>query len=56
LPDYRHSPVLSNKVTIDIDFGEEKSFWRDSRQKNYNGKFKKFNTIIDVLNSMGKEG
>ena len=48
--------LLSNKVTIDIDFGEEKSFWRDTRLKTYDGKFKKFNTIIDALNFMGKEG
>jgi hypothetical protein len=48
--------LLSNKVTIDIDFGEEKSFWRDTRLKTYDGRFKKFNTIIDALNFMGKEG
>jgi len=48
--------LLSNKVTIDIDFGEEKSFWRDTRLKTYDGKLKKFNTIIDALNFMGKEG
>jgi hypothetical protein len=48
--------LVSNKVTIDIDFGEEKSFWRDTRLKTYDGKFKKFNTIIDALNFMGKEG
>jgi len=48
--------LLSNKVTIDIDFGEEKSFWSDSRLRNYNGKLRKFNTIIDALNFMGKEG
>jgi hypothetical protein len=48
--------LLSNKVTIDIDFGEEKSFWRDTRLKTYDGKIKKFNTIIDALNFMGKEG
>ena len=47
---------LSNKVTIDIDFGEEKSLWRDTRLKTDGGKIKKFNTIIDVLNYMGKEG
>ena len=47
---------LSNKVTIDIDFGEQKSFWRDERLKTYDGKLKKFNTIIDALNFMGKEG
>ena len=48
--------LLSNKVTIDIDFGEEKSFWADNRLRNYNGSLKKFNTIIDALNFMGKEG
>ena len=25
--------LLSNKVTIDIDFGDEKSIWRDTRLK-----------------------
>ena len=25
--------LLSNKVTIDIGFGDEKSFWRDTRLK-----------------------
>lgn len=51
------TPVLfSNKVTIDIDLGEERSFWADNRLKAYDGKFKKFNTVIDALNFMGKEG
>jgi hypothetical protein len=48
--------ILSNKVTIDIDFGEEKSFWRDNRLKTDNGKIKKFNTIIDAMNYMGQDG
>jgi hypothetical protein len=48
--------LLSNKVTIDIDFGEEKSFWRDNRLKTDAGTLKKFNTIIDALNYMGREG
>ena len=48
--------LLSNKVTIDIDFGEEKSYWRDSRLKSYDGKLKKFNTVIDALNFMGRDG
>jgi hypothetical protein len=48
--------LLSNKVTIDIDFGEEKSFWRDTRLKSEAGKVRKFNTIIDALNYMGREG
>jgi hypothetical protein len=48
--------LLSNKVTIDIDFGEEKSIWRDNRLKTYNGRLKKFNTVIDALNYMGRDG
>ena len=48
--------LLSNKVTIDIDLGEEKSFWADTRIRSYDGRLKKFNTIIDALNFMGKEG
>ena len=48
--------LLSNKVTIDIDFGEEKSFWSENRLKTLDGKLKKFNTVIDALNFMGREG
>lgn len=48
--------LLSNKVTIDIDFGEEKSYWRDSRLKTDAGALRKFNTIIDALNYMGRQG
>jgi hypothetical protein len=48
--------LLSNKVTIDIDYGDEKSFWRDNRFKTDEGKLKKFNTIIDAMNYMGREG
>ena len=48
--------LLSNKVTISIDFGEEKSIWSDNRIKNIDGKLKKFNTVIDALNFMGREG
>lgn len=48
--------LLSNKVTIDIDFGDEKSFWRDTRIKTDAGRLKKFNTVIDALNYMGREG
>ena len=48
--------LLSNKVTIDLDFGEEKSFWNDTRLKTADGKIKKFNTVIDAMNCMGTAG
>jgi hypothetical protein len=33
-----------------------KVFWRDNRLKTDGGRLKKFNTIIDALNYMGREG
>jgi len=48
--------LFRNKVTIDIDFGEEKSFLKDEQLKTFDCKLKKFNTIIDVLNFMGRDG
>ena len=48
--------LLSNKVTLEVNYGEEKSYWRDTRLKNDDGKLKKFNTIIGALNYMGKQG
>ncbi len=43
-------------MTIEIDFGEESSLWKDNRLRTYEGTFRKFNSIIDALNFMGKEG
>ncbi|MEO5783704.1 MAG: hypothetical protein ABIQ07_10555 [Ginsengibacter sp.] len=48
--------LLSSKVTIDIDYGEERSIWKDNRIKTDEGKLKKFNTVVDALNYMGKDG
>jgi hypothetical protein len=49
--------VLSKKVTIDVDFGEERKLFSDKRLRDENtGKLKKFNSIIDALNYMGSQG
>lgn len=49
--------TLSNKVTIDIDFGEERRLWGDKRMRDETtGKLKKFNSIVDALNYMGSQG
>jgi hypothetical protein len=48
--------LLSNKVSIDVDFGEEKNFWTETRIKTIEGKVRKFNTIIDAMNYMGRLG
>ena len=47
--------LMSNKVTITVDFGQKMSIWADNRMKQ-NGKAVGFNTMIDALNFMGKEG
>lgn len=47
--------LLSNRVTLEINYGEEQSYWKDNRLKS-EGKLKKFNSVIDALNYMGREG
>ena len=48
--------LLSNKVTINIDYGEERSIWKDNRLKDEDGKLKKFNSVIDAINYLGRDG
>lgn len=49
--------LLSAKVNIDVDFGDERKFFRDNRLRDEEtGKLKKFNTVIDALNYMGAQG
>ncbi|QHS58773.1 hypothetical protein [Chitinophaga agri] len=50
--------MMSNKVTIDVDFGEERRLFemKDHRIKDELGKVKKFNSVVDALNYMGGIG
>ena len=48
--------LSSNKVTIDVDYGEERSIWKDNGLKGENGKLQKFNSVIDAINYLGKTG
>lgn len=52
------SKLMSNKVTIEIDFGQENKFWKaqDTQVKDENGKLVSFNSMIDALNFMSKNG
>jgi hypothetical protein len=51
------SRVLSNKVIIDVDFGEGRGLWSNNRVRDEEtGKIKKFNSITDALNYMGSQG
>jgi hypothetical protein len=53
------SRLLSNKVTIEIDFGQENKLFssdKDTRIKDANGKNMIFNSMVDALNFMTKNG
>jgi hypothetical protein len=48
---------MSNKVTIEIDFGQFRSIWADNRLKDSKtGERIIFNSMIDALNYMGIQG
>jgi hypothetical protein len=50
-------PFSNGKVTIAVDFGEERSYWKDPRMKDeQTGKLKIFNSMVDALNYMGRDG
>ena len=49
--------LLSTKVNIDVDFGQERKFFTDTRLRDEEtGKLKKFNTVTDALNYLGSQG
>jgi hypothetical protein len=50
--------AFSNKVTIDVNFGEERKFFGGgTRLKDeLTGRVKKFNSTTDALNYMGQQG
>jgi len=49
---------LSNKVSIRLDYGQERNFWGgDTRIRDAeSGKVKKFNSAVDALNYMSSQG
>lgn len=49
--------LLSNKMSISVDFGQAWSLWKESRTLNdESGKRREFNSIIDALNYMSSQG
>lgn len=53
------SKLLSSKLTIEIDFGQENKLFssdNDTRIKDTNGKRMVFNSMIDALNFMSSNG
>ncbi|MDR1274754.1 MAG: hypothetical protein LBK12_09420 [Odoribacteraceae bacterium] len=51
--------MLSNKVTIQVDFGQKTSFWKsgaDRLLKGEDGKPIEFNSMVDAMNHFGGMG
>lgn len=49
--------LFSTKVKIDVDYGQEVSFWsQDRRLRDDSGKSVKFNSMVDAMNYMGTQG
>jgi len=49
---------MSNKVTVVVDYGEEKGFFQGNAKikDEATGKVQSFNSMVDALNYMGNEG
>lgn len=47
---------MSKKVNVELDFGQKMKYMADNRLKDDKGNAIKFNTVIDALNYMGKQG
>lgn len=51
-----HANMMGTKVTVEIDYGDPKRWAEDTRLRDAEGKLRKFNSMIDALNYMGKQG
>ncbi len=48
---------LSTKVTVNIDYGQERKFFQNMRiMDEQTGKMQSFNSMVDALNYMGESG
>jgi len=52
------SVLFSSKLTVELDFGQENKAWgnKEFQVKDSNGKKIEFNSMIDALNFMTKQG
>ena len=50
--------LFSNKITVALDFGQENKTWgnKEFQLKDVNGKKIQFNSMIDALNFMTRQG
>jgi hypothetical protein len=47
--------LLSNKINVEVDYGQDTKFFSDTRMKDDAGRAMKFNSVSDILNYMSKE-
>ena len=47
--------LLSNKINVEVDYGQDTKFFSDTRMKDDAGRAVKFNSVSDILNYMSKE-
>ena len=48
---------LTKKVTVSIDYGQATKYFQDTRLRDQiTGEFEKFNSMVDAMNYMGKDG
>ncbi len=50
------SKMMSNKVTIEIDYGQATSFFANNRLRGEDGKPMVFNSMVDAMNMLGNDG
>ena len=48
--------ILSNKVTVEIDFGQQTKLFTDKRLRDEKGNVVVFNSMVDAMNYMGSDG
>ncbi len=47
--------LLSNKINVEVDYGQDTKFFSDTRMKDDAGRAIKFNSVSDILNYMSNE-
>ncbi len=48
--------LIGTKVTIELDFGQARKFLQNKTYMDSDGKPIKFNSMVDAMNFMGKNG
>ena len=47
--------LLSNKINVEVSYGQDTKYFSDTRMKDDAGRAMKFNSVSDILNYMSRE-